>query len=302
MCAARAQRADECQRPGQRLTQHWDVELRIVREHHNGRGGIGVCRGQIAVRPVHHHRVRCGEALRSREDRPCVAHRHVVAEETPDLGDRGGVVDRAEHQQARWRHPGLGERPALGAEQHRHRMTVHRGLKGRTQRRAVPLHQHVQRTAAGEADRERRVVGVAERGQLRLTGLQHRARQVVDLGLHAAAGHAADHLAGRADRHRRADRAGRAAAHGHHRGDRETVPRQQRRCQVTHRTSLGRRGSAGWPPGRTSPRHLPVIRSTPKYTANIRARPVISQPGQRPLQMRSTTYDTRPAPMPLVIE
>ena len=65
------------------------------------------------MRPLDHHLVGLREALGGGEDRPGVAHRHVVAEELADPGHGRGEVDRAEDQHPRRRRERLHEHRQL---------------------------------------------------------------------------------------------------------------------------------------------------------------------------------------------
>ena len=72
-------------------------------------------RPRYSVRPLDDDLVGLGEALGGGEHRPRVAHRHVVAEEAADPGDRGGEVDGAEDQHPRRRRERLHEHGQLVA-------------------------------------------------------------------------------------------------------------------------------------------------------------------------------------------
>jgi hypothetical protein len=109
-------------------------------------------------------------------------------------------------------HRGRGDRPAGGD---RVQDLVQPGQRG------LRLDQQLDRAAAGETDLERVVVAHSVRLGLRLSGLDHLAGGLVDRALDAAAGDAAQHLAGGRDGHRRARLPGRRTPSAHDGGHRE---------------------------------------------------------------------------------
>ncbi len=112
--ALRAHRADVAGVRLQRGLERRDVELVVVREDADGRSLVHVRAREELVGPLDDQLVHVGEALARDELGARVADGHPVAEEAAHLGDRGGVVDRAEDVHVRPRREGRDEELPLG--------------------------------------------------------------------------------------------------------------------------------------------------------------------------------------------
>ena len=99
--ATRTHHPDVSGRTVQRLEERRHVELRVVRQDTDRAARVEHGAGEVAMGPVDDDLIRIGEAIAGREGGAGIADGHVIAQESSDGRDGGGVVDRAEHQQPR---------------------------------------------------------------------------------------------------------------------------------------------------------------------------------------------------------
>jgi hypothetical protein len=156
---------------------------------------------------VHEHRAPAGGSLRPQQ--LAGDPRALVVELRRPERARADPAGRDEQLRAR---SGSLEHRDLGGAPTASRDLLERGGRGV----AVGLHPHVDLATARQPDVPGLVIGDAELQQTRWLAGQHPLGHLDDGALHAAAGHRPRDLAGLADRHLRARRARRRAAHGDH--------------------------------------------------------------------------------------
>ena len=212
-----AERADVERIRRQHSGKRGQVELLVVRQHHDRRRVVGPHPREDFLGPRDDQLVRARNPFRRRESPARVRSDRAPAEPLGRCAQRLGRIDRAEDEQSRRRAEHVREH-ALPVELHDLRMATAQELVcdrivalDRKPLRAVLelgeqdcapvaqqldppreltillLNENVDLAAARQADLERLLVGDAVREQLRRIAAQHSAARLVDLGLDAAA-------------------------------------------------------------------------------------------------------------------